>query len=618
MNERMSKLTSKLSVALTVGICACGSVFAELPAGAVRMGGIKSSGCYVDTKYVPNSKTRVVMSFQMNALPVNTGAYAGLQETNNRQFMFGVSKTLQFRFAVTPAGGGSTIDIGPADGNPHEFDIASGLQKFDGEEYGRFTIDDGSTYPLYIFGMNNRWASDTYPQSITVYSCKIYEDGELVRNFIPCLYEGRARLWDDANGEWYDKSGNGTFEAVEGIKIDELENVFSDGQQYLKTGVVPTPKTRFELDFQMRSTQGTQMIGVLGDPCEKGQFFFSVNGSGNFASSVAASRDPEEGVITVGRADKKRHKLVMTSGSQTLDGVEYARQLIPEGVFEDQIYLFAVNDRSATGSMADGACCNCQMTFFGCRIYEGGELIRDYRPAMTAQGPAVVDLVSMRQGEPVTCTYNLDGSRLTRANAVVSYGESYVDTGVKLTPQTSVRVDFRLDKLEASQSIIGYQGGANGLAQLLFLIQDRTAKDDGICFVSTLARQDAGLDYNVAGPVDTDRHVLEIRPGSQKFDDVEYATEILPANVPAVTDGNLYLFAFNNRWLAAGASRLAAMHLYRCQIWEGDTLVRDFRPAVLPNGAGCLVDAASGYATYFGQGEFGNEPMKKGLAIILR
>lgn len=615
MNAKLRKLTSRLSIMLTVGVCACGSLFAALPTGAVRMGGIKSSGCYVNTRYAANSRTRVVMSFQLNALPQDTGSYAGIQEKNNRQFMLGVGKDLHFKISVTPAGGGNVIDIGQADTGLHEFDVASGSQKFDGKEYGTSTTDDGATDPLYIFGMNNLWNGRAdYFQSITVYSCKIYDGDTLVRDFIPCQYEGRARLWDDANGEWYDKIGDGTFEAIAGITVDEIPSILSDGRQYLKTGVVPTPKTRLELDFQMMSTQGTQMIGFQGNPNEKGQFFFSVNKSGYFASSVVADQGTAE-VVTIAAADTKRHTLVMKSGSQTLDGKEYAQQIIPEGVFTDEIWLFAANNQWDSQNKY-----YCSMRFFGCKIYEGNELIRDYRPVMTALGPAVVDFVSMRQGEPTTCTYDPDESLLTRAAAVVTYGKSYIDTGVRLTPQTAVRVDFKMDKPDAKQSVIGYQGGGNGRPQMIFSIQDRTSKGQGFCFISSLITQADGRDYSVAGPADTNRHVLEIRPGSQKLDGKdEYATEALPADIPAVTDGNLYLFAFNNRYGVADAANRATMRIYRCQIWEGDTLVRDFRPMALPNGVGCLVDAVTGYATYFGKGDFnlGSEPWKQGLSITI-
>ena len=51
-------------------------------------------------------------------------------------------------------------------------------------------------------------------QGIKLYSCQIYDNGTLVRDFIPCqTTDGTIGLWDDVNSVFYQNAGTGTFTA---------------------------------------------------------------------------------------------------------------------------------------------------------------------------------------------------------------------------------------------------------------------------------------------------------------------------------------------------------------------------------------------------------------------
>ena len=70
-------------------------------------------------------------------------------------------------------------------------------------------IDTGLN--VYLFG-NNYSNSHIASGTMRVYSCKIYEGGTLVRDFIPCINQnGEAGLYDLVNGVFYGNSGSGEF-----------------------------------------------------------------------------------------------------------------------------------------------------------------------------------------------------------------------------------------------------------------------------------------------------------------------------------------------------------------------------------------------------------------------
>lgn len=57
-----------------------------------------------------------------------------------------------------------------------------------------------SSNTLYLFGCNTGDSSKVYPTSCRMYSCQIYDNGTLVRDYIPVINsEGVAGLWDKTN-----------------------------------------------------------------------------------------------------------------------------------------------------------------------------------------------------------------------------------------------------------------------------------------------------------------------------------------------------------------------------------------------------------------------------------
>lgn len=79
---------------------------------------------------------------------------------------------------------------------------------------------------MYLLNMNqnNNGDIDTLPSGVRVYSCEIYDDDTLIRNYIPCYSKttvtnadgnscstGTIGLYDKVENKFYTNKGSGTF-----------------------------------------------------------------------------------------------------------------------------------------------------------------------------------------------------------------------------------------------------------------------------------------------------------------------------------------------------------------------------------------------------------------------
>ena len=69
---------------------------------------------------------------------------------------------------------------------------------------------------MYLFGVNTSGSTNNQLGSLRIYSCKIYDNGTLVRDFKP-YYDsnGVACLFDAVSGTYYYNAGTGVFTASE-------------------------------------------------------------------------------------------------------------------------------------------------------------------------------------------------------------------------------------------------------------------------------------------------------------------------------------------------------------------------------------------------------------------
>lgn len=175
----------------------------NLPEGYIRLSYIESTGTqYIDTGFKPNNNTRVVMDAQMITLAQpnfffgvrtssNTVNYSVLLTGSKYRSDYGESKV-----SSSTAGGTDRVTI---DKNKNVCTVSS-------ETITNTSSIFQSAYNLYLFASNDGGTA-YYFGSMKLYSCQIYDNGTLIRDYVPCKNEsGVAGLYDTVNSAFYTTS----------------------------------------------------------------------------------------------------------------------------------------------------------------------------------------------------------------------------------------------------------------------------------------------------------------------------------------------------------------------------------------------------------------------------
>ena len=182
-----------------------------LPSGYTQLEYIQSSGTqWIDTGFDPNQNTGVTMDFQLTAAASwqclfgaannssNAASYAFWHSGTSFGFYFGNANN-------TIAGTATSRHIIIANKNVATLD--------DSQSVSIANSQFETNYPILLFAPNYAGASP-YPAKMRLYSCQIYDNGTLVRDFIPCINaSGAIGLYDIVDGQFYANAGSGTFTA---------------------------------------------------------------------------------------------------------------------------------------------------------------------------------------------------------------------------------------------------------------------------------------------------------------------------------------------------------------------------------------------------------------------
>ena len=190
-----------------------------LPDGYTQLEYIQSSGSqYINTGFKPNQDTKISITVD-----------------------FPLSGTSWLYGGRTSAGSNS-LGFLCESGSRYRFDYASSITALTVKPTGKFTIDSDknkcyingelaftATYTtftspvnMYIFNNNNN-GSLSGGSSAKLYNCSIYDNGVLIRSFIPCKNaSGTVGLYDSVNNQFYKNAGSGTF--IAGPEIPSIED----------------------------------------------------------------------------------------------------------------------------------------------------------------------------------------------------------------------------------------------------------------------------------------------------------------------------------------------------------------------------------------------------------
>lgn len=302
----------------------------------------------------------------------------------------------------------------------------------------RFTIDNnmgivkiGSSYTLsmtsssttsngpMLLGASYQYANSSITNlgnyaKLRIYSCQIYEDGTLIRDFVPCVEDngnGNIGLYDKVNDIFYRpygsgsptsyisgvingdvrisnsiksiKSGyaniNGAYKSIKSAYIfknntyTKLNYIESNGIQKIDTGIKPSDDLVTTIDFQCLSD------GIT----ENGIFGASWSISGYFLSAYKAGgglRWHFGGVnIDVSADATQRHTCICSKSGLTVDGT--AHTFSPTGSNgTNNIYIFTPSDTASI--IGPELTYSGRYRLYSFKMTKGSTTIRDYIPVI--------------------------------------------------------------------------------------------------------------------------------------------------------------------------------------------------------------------------------------------
>lgn len=183
-----------------------------LPENYTRLLYIESNGTqYINTGVIPNRNTRIVLDVEGFGTKV--------------EYLYGVDEYKK-DFCLVKTSATSTKVYGYYFGGAASITVSNTTDRLIYEQNGNvFSIGTATatanasssytecSYPLYLFNIYSadKKGISNYGASVKLYSCRIYDNGSLVRDFIPCENEsGTTGLYDLVNNTFYpDASGAG-------------------------------------------------------------------------------------------------------------------------------------------------------------------------------------------------------------------------------------------------------------------------------------------------------------------------------------------------------------------------------------------------------------------------
>jgi len=463
-----------------------------------------------------------------------------------------------------------------------------------------------NTANVYLFGINNKGSLfSSFPFIGNMYYAKMYQDGVLVRDYIPCLDPlGVPCMYDKVGRKPYYNVGTGDF--TYGRKIIPVKYVRTTGVQYINTGYRPHSETVVETKFKMNesTTNNFKWIFLARNNTVAGDGYgFGCNGSGYITSDynnrVSGDQRFVSGTTYTIVKDKnicKVNNIVLTNEVSTFT-VNYP------------LCMFTLNDHGNIATTTTLPSLDCY--YF--KISDQNGLMRDYIPVRDENNVGYMfDRVShflfgntgggeLGIGEDIYA-HKLrlikDGGELPigykRLDYIQTSGTQYIDTGVVAKSGLSSVLNFEYTDVATTYSMLDARSGNN---RFYLCHCGRPSSTSYFYYGYGSATQSSTT------PVTNTRYFVEtsLASGSQSMK-VNGTTIASGSDSSTYNLGvNLYLFGMNY----STPQYLAKAKLYCCKIKDGDTLVRDYVPCLDPTGTPCLFDKVSRTAFYnAGTGSF--------------
>ena len=172
---------------------------------------------YIDTGIMAKDNTRVVLDFSLDELPDDTNSkyiFGARTALNKNSFALMCQyRTKRYRTHYANEYLDSELD---ALGR-HLIDMNGNTCVIDSEELEFRTGSFSSGCPMYLGTLNTKGKPFANGLIGKIYACQIYDNGILVRDFIPCRRDsdGEVGMYDRVTETFFGNAGTGEFVAGE-------------------------------------------------------------------------------------------------------------------------------------------------------------------------------------------------------------------------------------------------------------------------------------------------------------------------------------------------------------------------------------------------------------------
>lgn len=377
-----------------------------LPAEYQEVEYIESTGTqYIDTNYNANVNTKTICNVMYDSVAVATQVF-GTQ--NSASIRYGVGfdgNGYQTKFDGTQLNSAGS----PTTNTKYKIELSkNGFYENDVLLGSVATNSFTTTVPLLLFALNND-GSVLFYGSLKLYSCQIYDNGTLVRNFVPCYRKSDSviGLFDTVNKVFYTNQGTGDFLKGNDVKprqvkslykgstkiikrykgtdviyrglpsaYQEVEYIESSGTQYIDSGVNPDANTNIDIGYLRTNTQTTSLFG-----CQDHDNAYAIAGNNN-TEYIRFFRQTGEGKDYTYKNNLSYARITASISQMTLFEINNVGATSTTTIsisttettnISYPIYLFARNN---AGSVSG----NCAMKLWHFKIYSSSTLVRNFIP----------------------------------------------------------------------------------------------------------------------------------------------------------------------------------------------------------------------------------------------
>ena len=533
---------------------------------------------------------------------------------------------------------------------------------------GEITTNDMNNITLYLFAANYDGTA-SWQSSARLYRLKIMKKNaetgrlDLIRNYIPCLKDTRAALYDTVEGKIYFSNTGTDFAGGEVVMpvpceyVAWIESRTDSGDNYIDTGIRGRSGVKSEVACSVRSNFASDQA-ILACRSSSGtatRFFMAYFYGGYFGygykNGYWGSNGGANQVAVANNADARyliKSELSAGLQSVTVNGTElhkgdsYVEDDLDSGTTLTLFGLHTASDNSVA--------CRSNIRLYSAKIWDGDELMRDFVPCVDSSGQAGLwDRVTCRMFKSSDAyDFETQVGAVTNGPAIpagtlpdskIGYIESdgvYDYFDLEVTAKDGVEMEAVMEWVEVPSDNI-FAGALDGSGLRFYLMGYSSSSKFYFGYLGNIGKSGSygaeaaqtGVKYYVTTRLDGDgSQFLSIRHrdgGSWVWDGASGGMNFAYPG-PFVSERSIYLFANNNQGTPDlfTRARVYSLKIREKQQDGSYALVRDLVPCKY-DGKPMLYDKVcerffqkKGNGRYYAAGGGAERPWQVGCAVIIR